>query len=192
MGIELRDITKSFGKNAVIKNFSLTIEKGERSALVSYSGSGKTTLFRIIAGLDKRFEGERKVDGIVAFMFQEDRLFEHSTVLENVTAVSDRNKEIASEILIKLGLSDYLHSYPDSLSGGQRRRVALARALFYDGDVVLLDECFTGLDSETREATAKVINEFTAGKTLLLITHDREEAKLLDCKLLVYDKGFVF
>lgn len=192
MSIELRNLTKSFGKNTVIKNFSLTIENGERLAIVSYSGSGKTTLFRIMAGLDKRFEGEKNVEGTVALMFQEDRLFEHSTVLENVTAVSNETEEKASELLRRLGLSEHLNSYPEALSGGQRRRVALARALFYDGDVVLLDECFTGLDPETKEVTASVINEYTVGKTLLLITHDREEAKLLNCKLLVYDKGFKF
>ena len=88
MSIKLTDITKSFGRKTVLENFSMNLEKGSRTAIISPSGSGKTTLFRIIAGLEKRFDGKREVEGKIALMFQEDRLFEHSTVLENVTAVS--------------------------------------------------------------------------------------------------------
>ncbi len=191
MSIVLKNITKKFGRKTVIENFSLELEKGSRIALIAASGSGKTTLFRIIAGLEKRFEGERRIDGKVALMFQEDRLFEHATVLENVMAVSDNNADGAVHLLNSLGLSDAFELYPSALSGGMKRRVALARALLYDGDTVLLDECFTGLDPETRHQTASVINKETEGKTLVLITHDIEEAKLLGCKPLVLENGFI-
>lgn len=190
MSISLSNITKRFGKNTVIDNFSLSLDKGSRTAILSSSGSGKTTLFRIVSGLDKRFEGERKVEGSISFMFQEDRLFENSTVLENVTCVSDRPKSEAISMLDSLGVGDCKDMYPSELSGGMKRRVALARALFYDGDIVLLDECFTGLDQDTRKIVADVINTNTKDKTLVLISHSREEAELLNCRVMLFDNGF--
>lgn len=184
MSVRLKDITKRFGKKTVIKNFNLNLEKGTRMALVAPSGSGKTTLFRIIAGLEKKFDGSRTVEGKIALMFQEDRLFPHSTVLENVTAVSDRAVDEAISLLYDLGLKGSENAFPGELSGGMKRRVALARALFYDGDILLLDECFTGLDAETKKSVADVINRETVGKTLLIITHDIHEAELLNCEVL--------
>jgi len=192
VSISLRNITKRFGKKTVIENLSLDFESDSRTAIVAFSGSGKTTLFRIMAGLEKRFEGEVIHDGKLALMFQEDRLFEKATVLENVTAVSDKPKEEAVKLLTELGLGDSLHLFPTALSGGMKRRVALARALFFDAQNVLLDECFTGLDDDTKKQTAEVINKYTQGKTLILITHSREEARLLNCRLLIFEKGFIF
>jgi len=189
--IQLNSISKSFGKKRVIENFSLSVKKGERIAIISYSGSGKTTLFRIIAGLEKHFNGERKVKGKVALMFQEDRLFENSTVIENVMAVSDKSSDEALSLLEDLGLKDSINLYPSDLSGGMKRRVALARALFFDADILLLDEAFTGLDPDTAENTARVINEKTKDKTLLLVTHRKEEARLLSCEMKVFEKGFI-
>lgn len=191
MSVVLSGITKRFGKKTVIEDFSLDLDKGSRIALVSPSGSGKTTLFRIIAGLEKRFDGERRVDGKVALMFQEDRLFDRVSVLDNVTAVSERDPEIAKELLSSLGLSDAMEMYPTALSGGMKRRVALARALFFDGDVVLLDECFTGLDDETKKVVASVINRETENKTLILISHDSEDAELLNCTSMILKNGFI-
>ena len=189
--IVLKDITKRFGRKTVIDGFSISLENGSRTALVSPSGSGKTTLFRIIAGLEKRFDGERRVDGKIALMFQEDRLFEKVTVLDNVTAASDRDPEIAVRLLSDLGLSDALEAYPPALSGGMKRRVALARALFFDGDVVLLDECFTGLDDGTKRTVASVINREIENKTLVLISHDIEDAELLGCTPMILKNGFI-
>ncbi len=189
--VELKKITKSFGKKTVIRNLDLSIGAGERLALISPSGSGKTTLFRIIAGLEKSFGGECTVGGRVALMFQEDRLFPNATVLDNVTAVAEGKEAEAKELLIKLGLDNTLDMLPRELSGGMRRRVALARALLFDGEVVLLDECFTGLDGDTKKGCAEVINEYTEGKTLLLITHDKEDATLLDCSIKTYENGFL-
>lgn len=187
MSIKLNDITKRFGDKTVIENFTLVLEPFTRTALIAPSGSGKTTLFRIIAGLEKKFDGVREVQGKIAIMFQEDRLFENSTVLENVTAVSKEDSSKAIQLLSDLGLSDTVDLYPDNLSGGMKRRVALARTLLYEGDIVLLDECFTGLDAMTKEAVAEVINRETAGRTLVVITHDIEDAQLLNCKILSFD-----
>lgn len=191
MSIILKNVTKKFGRKTVIEDFSIELERGSRTAIAAFSGSGKTTLFRIIAGLEKRFDGEMKTEGKVALMFQEDRLFDHCTVLENVLAVADRDENEARRLLAELGLEHEINSLPTALSGGMKRRVALARALFYDGDIVLLDECFTGLDSETAKKTAEVINRETDGKTLVLITHNSEDAKLLNCQLIEYKNGFI-
>ncbi len=191
MSVALKNITRSFGSKRVIENFSAEFKGGTRTAIVSYSGSGKTTLFRIIASLDKRFSGICEVRGKVALMFQEDRLFEHSTVLENVCAVAENEREKAELILAELGLAECINDLPSTLSGGMKRRVALARTLLYDGDVILLDECFSGLDAETKANTAQVINKYIKNKTLILITHDKSDAELLSCEVREYEKGFV-
>ena len=118
----------------------------------SKKSKGKTTLFNAIAGVLKPSAGEVDLCGKkVAYMFQEDRLFSDFTVLENVTCVTeeaDSDIELSKTILKELGLENEIFSYPDDLSGGMCRRVALARTLVYNGDIVLLDEAFKGLDEE--------------------------------------------
>ena len=104
-----------------------------------------------------------------------------------VCAVSDKPVDEAVKILTELGLLECIDLLPTALSGGMRRRVALARVLFYDGDILLLDECFTGLDDDTRRSVAETVNVDTKDKTLVLITHDREEADLLHCDVLSLD-----
>ena len=191
MILEIKNITKKFGRKTVIKKFNLSLERGERIAISSPSGSGKTTLLRIIAGLEKHYDGEVKLGGKVSLMFQEDRLFQHATVLENLCCVCENNSQEAIRILKKLGLSDTANMFPSELSGGMKRRVALARALLYDADIVLLDECFTGLDAATKELVAKVVNEYTKDKTVILISHSKEESRLLKCKIFSLENGFI-
>ncbi len=188
--IEITSLSKSFGKKKVIENFSLTLKKGHRLALVSFSGSGKTTLLRIISGLDKKYSGECKVSGKVSYMFQENRLFEYSTVLENVLAVTE-DKEKAVQILSDVELSDCLSLYPADLSGGMKRRVALARALSADSEILLLDEAFAGLDEDLKKRIISKISQYIKDKTLILVTHSKEDAVLMDCELLVLEKGFM-
>ncbi len=179
--IEIKNLSKAFGKKKVIDNLSLTVEKGERVAVIAPSGSGKTTLFRIISGFDKKYEGYCKCLGSVSYMFQEDRLFPFSTVLENLTAVTD-DVEKARQTLLVLELSDVSDSYPSDLSGGMKRRVALLRALLAESDVILLDEPFVGLDEELKKRIAPAVSELIGEKTLLVVTHSKEEAELLKCK----------
>lgn len=181
--IEIKNLSKSFGRKKVLDGFSLKINDGEHIAIVSPSGSGKTTLFRIIAGLDKRFSGTCNVEGKISYMFQEDRLFPNSTVLENILAVTS-DKALAEELLAKVELSDAQSLFPDTLSGGMKRRVALVRALAANFDILLIDEPFTGLDEELKRRVAEKVKELTLNKTLVVITHDRAEAKLLDCKII--------
>ena len=180
--IEIKNLSKSFGRKKVFDNFELKVDKGDRAAILSPSGSGKTTLFRIIAGLDKKFSGSCLVNGKISYMFQEDRLFPNSTILENLLAVTT-NTAKASQLLSEMELLEAENVFPATLSGGMKRRCALARALSADFDILLLDEPFTGLDEELKIRVAEKVRKRTSDKTLLLITHSEEEAKLLDCNI---------
>ena len=173
----LDSVCKSFGEKIVLKNFSLKIPYGSKTVIKGPSGCGKTTLLRILAGLI--FPDHGTVTGTqgkkTAVLFQEDRLFPTLTALENVSAVVPGNskKEVAAKILTALGLGDpeNLNSYPAQLSGGMKRRCAIARALAYDADIVLLDEALKGLDAENAENCARVIHSYTADKTVVSVTH---------------------
>ncbi len=188
--IEIKGLEKHFSDKKVIENFSLFIAPTMRIALISSSGSGKTTLLRIISGLDRRYKGTVMTKGKVSYMFQEDRLFSESTVLENVSAVCDSN-EIAEKLLSAVELSECRDIFPRELSGGMKRRVALARSLAYPFDILLLDEPFTGLDEETKERVAKNILPYLEAKTVVLVTHSPDEAELLGCDVLRLDNGFI-
>lgn len=174
--ILLKNITKSFGGNAVIQNFSAELPLDGVTVLRGPSGVGKTTLFRLLLGLEQPDAGE--IVGMQgrksAVVFQEDRLLPWATALENVALVS--NPTIAEATLNQLGLGDSLHLLPRELSGGMQRRVAIARALAYHGDILFLDEPFTGLDEENKHIAASAILEQHI--PVFVITHEEDEAEL--------------
>ena len=176
--MELQAISKRFGDAVVLENFSLTLADG-RVCLFGPSGCGKTTLMRILAGLERADGG--KVTGMtnkkIAYMFQEDRLLPWATALENVALVSDEDQ--AAKWLADLGLVDAMNKKPRELSGGMQRRVALARALAYEGDVLLLDEPFKGLDEELKSKAMALVKERFRGRLMILVTHDAKEAEFL-------------
>lgn len=175
--IELRGITVSFGDNRVLDRLSVQWPDCGTVALRGPSGSGKTTLLRVLCGLLQPDAGH--VVGLeqrrISVVFQEDRLLPWRTALENVALVSDART--ARDLLAWLDLAQASDSRPDALSGGMRRRVAIARALAYSGDVLLLDEPFTGLDAARRDAAATLIRE--RAKLIVVATHDETEAALL-------------
>ena len=194
--IELKNICKSYDDKVVIDNLSLTIEKGSRVALTAPSGCGKTTLLHIMAGLTPYDSGT--ITGIsqkdVCMLFQEVRLFSRFSALENVMAVLKgtrrERKAMAEQWLSKVELEKAdMQKLPDMLSGGQQQRVALARALAAQCPVVLLDEPFKGLDSETKAQIYDLANRVLQDKTLILVTHDEEDAKALGCRVLTFTKG---
>ena len=168
----------------MIDDFSVKI--AENTALMGASGKGKTTLARILAGIERADGGE--VSGIhgvsFSFVFQEDRLFEDFCAIDNVSAVmksvsaSDAKKR-AAELLEALLIpsSDHQKAVAD-FSGGMKRRVAIARALASEYDVLILDEPYKGLDTDTRAACADVIRAESEGKLVILITHDPAEVAL--------------
>ena len=177
MPIVISGLSKAFGEKQVLENFSCTLPAPGLTALMGPSGVGKTTLFRILLGLEKPDSGvifgmEGKTLSVV---FQEDRLFPDLTVLQNAE-VAGTNGEAW---LARLGLQSELSAYPQSLSGGMRRRVAIARAICRNGDVFLLDEPFQGLDRERKRDVMEIFRQLKKEKPVLLITHDPEEADFL-------------
>ncbi len=215
MAIEVRQLTKTFGRYAALHGVNLRIETGELVALLGPSGSGKTTLLRLIAGLefaddaggeilfDDRPVGDTPVGKRgVGFMFQNYALFRHLSVFENVAfglRVRPRgtrpDKEVirarVNELLQLVQLGDLGGRYPVQLSGGQRQRVALARALAIDPSVLLLDEPFGALDAKVRKDLRRWLRELQRRLklTTVFVTHDQEEALEIADRVVIMSTG---
>ena len=176
---EFKNVSFSYGGKAVLKNFSLDIKSGEKTALLGVSGCGKTTLLHLTAGLYKPDSGKICGElGKCSFVFQENRLLPWYTSAENLTAVGI-SPEKAAEYLLKTGLGGCENLLPEELSGGMQRRLAIARALAFGGDSFFFDEPLQGLDPKTAEEILTFIQSETAGKTVLLVTHSEAEADFL-------------
>lgn len=179
MNITLQNLCKSYGDKQVLKNFCATIPEGKTTVLMGSSGVGKTTIANILLGFESPDSGTCEgVPDKKSAVFQDDLLSENFTVLAN-TAAALRTKDAkkkARSILCGLGLKQEIRNRVGALSGGMKRRVALARALTADYDFLVLDEPFKGLDSATKMNVMQFTKEATAQKTVLLITHDAQEA----------------
>lgn len=202
--LKITGLRKSFGSNVVLDGIDLEINKGDVIALLGPSGSGKTTLLRCISFLENPDAGslelgDMKIDMSCAtakdihalrmnmgFVFQSFNLFNNMTALENVMEplVSARKvpkkeaREMAMEVLRKVGLEDRASFYPDALSGGQQQRVSIARAIVYSPEIVLFDEPTSALDPElTREVLEVMANLAKEGITMLVVTHHMEFAR---------------
>ncbi len=173
--LKAENIHKSYGKNSVLRGVDLSVSKGEVLALMGASGAGKTTLLMILSSLIKKDKGEVEKSGKISFLFQEDRLLPWLTVKENILFVN--NQADVKGLLELVSLEECENMYPDELSGGMKRRLAIARTLAGKGEIVFLDEPFTGLDEELREETAKKVFDYIKNRAVILITHDSEEAK---------------
>lgn len=182
--VEMIGLEKSYDEKQVLSGFDARIEAGERVALLGSSGCGKTTLLRLIAGQEKADAGEIKgVPARIACVFQEDRLLPEFSVKRNLRFITGpgAGKEIET-VLAEMELTDTLRKKAKDLSGGMQRRVAIARALLYDAELVLLDEPFKGLDEKTKHTVMECVKKRTAGKTVILVTHDRSEAEFFSAR----------
>ena len=178
--ISIEHISNSYGETVVFRDFSARLPLGETSVITGVSGGGKTTLLRLILGLETPDEGT--ITGVPArraAVFQEDRLCPQLTALENVLLIAGRKREReARDMLVRLGLGESLAVPAAELSGGMRRRCALARALCAEFDLLALDEPFKGLDEANRRAAMDAVRGALSGdKTVLLVTHDAAEAE---------------
>lgn len=184
MDIELLHINKQFDDKPVLKDLSLSFPQGRISCLMGSSGIGKTTLINLIMGLEKPDSGEITglEDKIISPVFQEDRLIEHWDAMNNIKLVCSkdvRDKAIEDE-LYKVGLYKDRNKAAITLSGGMRRRVVLLRALLSNGNLIILDEPFKGLDEELKIKAIEYIKKKTKGKTVIVVTHDVKDAELLE------------
>lgn len=177
-GIVLEKISKAYGKKQVLTEFSARWEPGSVHCLMAPSGSGKTTLLRLLAGLERPDGGEFESGDKIAMVFQEDRLCEEEPALCNVELVC-KSRQAARACLEALLPGEDLEQKVSALSGGMRRRVCLARALAAESEVLLLDEPFTGLDGENRDNAARVIREWQRGRTMVVASHEAEDAERL-------------
>jgi len=183
--IKLRNISFSYGKKQILKDFSLNITKGDVICLSGESGCGKTTVLRLILGLEKPSEGKILMDNKLkaSVVFQENRLIPFKTVLENITVFGSSEKT-ALEHLKALGIENVANTYPDKLSGGMQRRVAIARALSVEYDYLILDEPFTGLDNDNIKSAAEHILSSVSNRPVILVTHSKDEAELMNAKII--------
>ena len=189
--ISINKLSKKYhskGETTAIKNLTLSVKEGEYLAIVGPSGCGKSTLLSILSGIEKKSSGSiilHKDNIKFGYMLQEDCLFPWLNILDNCLLGLKINKEITKEnkeYVIKLlndyGLHDFIYSYPNSLSGGMRQRVALIRTLAIKPDILLLDEPFSALDYQTRLALSDDVYKMIKDnqKTVIMITHDIAEA----------------
>lgn len=183
--IRLENIYKRFGEKQVFAGYSLTVPAGARICITGGSGSGKTTLLNMILGLVKPDSGS--VTGVpqkVAAVFQEDRLPEYMSAFANVRFVTGKSvppRDITA-LLGMLGLEGSEYCKAAQLSGGMKRRAAIARALAAESELVVMDEPFSGLDAETKSTVIDVINRLTEGKTFICVTHDPSDAAALNAQ----------
>lgn len=197
-GVELKDVSKSYGDNDVLKTINLSIQPGSFTAIVGKSGCGKSTLLRVIARLEDISNGTLSFSSLddqspkIRIMFQDDRLIPWKSIIKNIE-LGAVNKDIALDSLNKVGLSDKQADWPDQLSGGQKQRIALARALASSPDILLFDEPLGALDALTRIEMQNLIEDLWQQQrfTSLLVTHDVTEAVRLADRVIVIDKGTI-
>jgi lipoprotein-releasing system ATP-binding protein len=204
--IEVKNIHKSFGTLEVLKGVDLTVEKGEIVSIIGKSGAGKTTLLQIIGTLDKPDAGEVVIDGVdvfalnetaladfrnrhIGFIFQFHQLLPEFNALENVmmpaliARVPEKEAEKrAMQLLTDLGIAERLTHKPNQLSGGEKQRVAAARAMMMSPDVILADEPSGSLDESNKKELHKLLLQMREqyGQTIIIVTHDKELAEISD------------
>jgi lipoprotein-releasing system ATP-binding protein len=202
--IEVKNIQKSFGDLHVLKGINLYVKKGEIVAIIGKSGAGKTTLLQIIGTLDQPDQGQVIINGIdvfalkdkelarfrnhhIGFIFQFHQLLPEFTALENVMipamiAGEKDAQQRAEKLLSDLGLSDRMSHKPNELSGGEKQRVAVARAMMMAPDVILADEPSGSLDETNKKELHKLLLELRNkyNQTIIIVTHDKELASICD------------
>lgn len=188
--LELKDVSLSFGALEILRGASLTLGQGERIAITGPSGCGKTSLLHVIAGLLHPDSGlVRNRAARTACVFQEPRLLPWLSAEENVSIVMPHGTQGQDALMLlkKLGLADSAEKHPCELSGGMQQRAALARALAYAPDLLLLDEPFRALDAASKALAIDAVNE-RADCAVILVTHSPEEADALGCRIIPFSQ----
>ncbi|HFH9838114.1 TPA: amino acid ABC transporter ATP-binding protein [Streptococcus suis] len=214
--LEIKNLKKSYGQNQVLKDISITVQKGEVISIIGSSGSGKSTFLRSINLLETPTEGQIFYHGQdvlakgynlttyrekLGMVFQSFNLFNNLNVLENAivaqTTVLKRDRaeaeKIAKENLNRVGMTEqYWKAKPSQLSGGQKQRVAIARALSVDPEVILFDEPTSALDPEMVGEVLKTMQDLAkSGLTMIIVTHEMEFARDVSDRVIFMDKGVI-
>lgn len=185
MTLQFLHVSKTFKNLPVLQDFSFCFEQGKSYCLMGPSGCGKSTLLRLACGLLPPDSGRIiGTENRFSYVFQENRLLPWYTARQNIELVCRRRS--AEYWLEAVGLKAFGDTLPSALSGGMRRRVALARALAADGQIYLFDEPFTGLDAERREEIISLIRQYTTGHLCLYISHDSLEAEKIAAEVLYF------
>ena len=196
--IEISNLSKHFfihGKKIeVLKELNLRVKKDKITVILGRSGRGKTTLLRLIASLESLSQGEIsfKESAKIGFVFQEARLMPFLNVYENIVFPLKKQEIEAAKIdslISMIGLSDFKFAAVSQLSGGMSSRVSLARVLAYAATLILMDEPFAALDAFTRASMQAEILKIQAGKTILFVTHNIDEALFLADEIILLEKG---
>lgn len=172
---------KSFGARPVLGPLSLSVTRGERMAILGPSGIGKSTLLRILAGLDRQYQGQLGGDDRLAVVFQEPVLLPWRNALANLTIATGCDASAARDWMAQVGLAGHEDKVPRQLSLGQQRRLSLARAFAAAPDILLMDEPFASLDADTAARMVGLTDALLtrSGAGLILVTHDPAEARAL-------------
>lgn len=211
--IDIKNLSKSFGDNHVLRNISEHINPGEKVVIVGPSGSGKSTFLRCLNLLEIpdegviTFEGKEitgqdvdinKIRQSMGMVFQHFNLFPHKTILENITLAPvkllgkkpEEAKERAMELLELVGLQEKANAYPSQLSGGQKQRIAIVRSLAMDPDVMLFDEPTSALDPEMVGEVLELMKKLALdGMTMVVVTHEMGFAKEVASRVIFMDEG---
>lgn len=199
----------TFNYEQMPMQFTMSVQKGERVAIIGESGAGKSTLLNLIAGFDLPTSGEIWLNNCnhtqtevasrpVSMLFQDNNLFPHLTVEQNIglalvpsLKLNAGQKAQVAEIADKMGIAEFLARRADQLSGGQKQRVALARTLLRDKPILLLDEPFSALDPKRREELQQLVAKLCQERnlTLLMVTHQIEESRALFDRILCVENG---
>ncbi len=200
--LKIENLSFSYNqRDHVIKNFNLSLDKGEIVAIKGPSGCGKSTILRLIAGLEKRQEGNIYINNQlvntvpthkrnVGFVFQSLAVFPHLTVFDNIAfglknLSKKEKKDLVNDIAEKVEVTEILDRYPHEISGGQKQRVAIARSLIVKPNILLLDEPFTALDEDlkqhVRQDIRRILESFKI--TTVLVTHDSKDAIGLNARI---------
>lgn len=182
MDIVLRHISKAYGEQIVLKDFSAVFPEGKVTGIMAPSGRGKTTLLRILMDLEQADSGS--VEGVLgkkrSAVFQEDRLCDNLSAMSNIRlAALAHSREDIMQAMEAIGLGGCATQPVRELSGGMSRRVAILRALLAEYDILYLDEPFRGLDADTRASVMEFTRQKCLGKTVLLVTHDEKETEAM-------------
>ena len=210
--IEFRNVSKSFDKNVVLNDISLKIDKNEIVSILGTSGAGKSTLINCINGLVEPDDGDVLVDGLsvanknelnevrkkCSTVFQNFNLYPHLSILQNITLApmkvlkykKDRAESEAIALLEKVDLQDHANGFPSSLSGGEKQRVGICRALAMSPDYLLLDEITSSLDPELTAEIMQVLGKLAdEGSTMILVTHEIGFAKKISTRIVFLENG---